>query len=196
MTKDRLHRAQIGAILHHMRGAGMAQHVRRSSASRISRGSPHHLPDTLARQLVALRARQKAKANSFIDATVAPLRFPCQPETGRALVRYSAERILSRSPQRNHALLVALAAHQHVSCLELQVFKFSIDDFRNPQRSRIENLQHGAIAGSQRGRLLRVARCNALAPSGAASVASISSRASAFGKTFHCRGDSMSSVGS
>jgi hypothetical protein len=53
MTKNRLHRAEIGAILHHVRGAGMAQHVRRSSASRISRGSPHHLPDTLARQLSA-----------------------------------------------------------------------------------------------------------------------------------------------
>src|SRR5258708_2834101 len=63
VAQDGLHRAQISAILHHMSGAGVAQHVRRGAAAR-SRGSGfHHLPDALARQLAgASRNEQQRRA--------------------------------------------------------------------------------------------------------------------------------------
>ncbi len=87
------------------------------------------------------------------------LRFASLPPvTGRDCARYSVSASCADLPERHHTFLVALAAHQHVSSLKLQVFEFGVDDFRNPQRSRIENFQHGAITGSQRGRVLRVAR--------------------------------------
>ena len=57
MAEDRLHRAQIGAILDHMSRTGMAQHVRAGVASRCETRLAHQLPDTLAGK--PARARPK-----------------------------------------------------------------------------------------------------------------------------------------
>ena len=78
------------------------------------------------------------------------LRFPAA-RPGRACAKYSVQSVLRRFPQRNYALFIAFAAHQHVPGFELQIFQFGVDDFRHPQRAGVENFQHGAIAHSQRG---------------------------------------------
>src|ERR1700733_5232906 len=51
MAQDSLHCPKVGAVLHHVRGAGMAQHVWRRRAPGNGRGGAHHLPNALARQL-------------------------------------------------------------------------------------------------------------------------------------------------
>ncbi len=51
MAEDRLHRAQVGAVFHHVGGATVAQHVRTGIASRTRGSRANHLPDALAGQL-------------------------------------------------------------------------------------------------------------------------------------------------
>ena len=57
VPEDGLHRAQVGAVLHHVRRATVAQHVRAGVPRRLRRGIIHHLPHALARDVFARRAR-------------------------------------------------------------------------------------------------------------------------------------------
>jgi len=56
MAENSLHGAKIGTILHHVRGAGMPQHVR----ARVTAGSQRGLTDELPNSL----ASQSTRANS------------------------------------------------------------------------------------------------------------------------------------
>ena len=49
MTQNRLHGAQIGAVLHHVGCATVPQHVRAGMASRLRRGRVNQLPHALTR---------------------------------------------------------------------------------------------------------------------------------------------------
>src|SRR5258708_15567584 len=53
VTKDGLNCAQVGAVLNHMRGAGMPQHVWRSRPPGAGRSSTNHLPNALASELAS-----------------------------------------------------------------------------------------------------------------------------------------------
>ena len=57
VPEDGLHRAQVGAVLHHVRRATMTQHVRTGVPRRLRRGIVHHLPHALPRDVLARRAR-------------------------------------------------------------------------------------------------------------------------------------------
>src|SRR5208337_991304 len=48
VAEDGLYRAQVSAILHHVRGATVPQHVRAGMTGRLRRSVIHHLPDALA----------------------------------------------------------------------------------------------------------------------------------------------------
>ena len=72
------------------------------------------------------------------------------------LFHVDGQGILRAFPQRHNPFLVALAADQQISQIELQVFQFDADDLRHAQRRRIENLQHGMIADRYRLRLFAV----------------------------------------
>jgi len=50
VTEDRLHRTQVRSILHHVRGAGVPQHMRRRVAPGPG-GRTHHLPQALPGKL-------------------------------------------------------------------------------------------------------------------------------------------------
>ena len=50
VAKNRLHGAQIGAILDHMRSTTVAKHVRAGTMSSTRTRGPDHLPDSLPRE--------------------------------------------------------------------------------------------------------------------------------------------------
>ena len=51
VAEDRLDGTQVGAVFDHVRGAGMAQHMRRRVPSGSGRCLYHHLPGALPCQL-------------------------------------------------------------------------------------------------------------------------------------------------
>ena len=53
VAEDGLHRAQVGSILHHVRRAGVPQHVRTGVASRNETGLRDQLPQALTGQATA-----------------------------------------------------------------------------------------------------------------------------------------------
>jgi len=59
VAKDRLHGTQVGAILDHMRGSRVPQHVRGSVTSSRGGGLANHLPDALPRQFFASAANKQ-----------------------------------------------------------------------------------------------------------------------------------------
>ncbi len=86
---------------------------------------------------VIFRAPRPTKSSG--ELFCAHKRFP-------ALGQIFANRLDRRHAQRHDALLVAFAAHQHVSQVELQVFQLDADHLRDTQRAAVERLQHGAVA--------------------------------------------------
>ena len=56
VPEDGLHRAQIGTVLHHVRRAGVPQHVRAGMATRAEARLAHQLPDVLPTQTTASSA--------------------------------------------------------------------------------------------------------------------------------------------
>src|SRR5438445_291981 len=61
VAENSLDGAQVGAVFDHMRGAGVAQHVRRCLAPGGGRRILHHLPDSLAGELHAAMAEKKKR---------------------------------------------------------------------------------------------------------------------------------------
>ena len=120
-------------------------------------------------------------------------RLPCR----RAPAAHRAGKLCTISwaarAQRHDALLIALAADQHIAEVELQVFELHVD--RLPRRAGLRHRRPPAwrdrahaSACDMRSSLhsRRPLQHAAQPPSGA----------SDFGSTFHCRGESMFSVGS
>src|ERR1039457_4310867 len=58
MTEYGLHRAQVRAVLDHMRGATMAQHVWAGFTSHAHRSGADHLPDALTREPVRAASQE------------------------------------------------------------------------------------------------------------------------------------------
>jgi hypothetical protein len=50
VAEDRLDCAQVGSVLHHVRSAGVAKHVRTGVASRRCARFSYHLPESLTGQ--------------------------------------------------------------------------------------------------------------------------------------------------
>src|SRR6266852_3154674 len=65
VTQDRLHRSQVGAVFHHVRGTAMTQHVRAGVASAARGGRADHLPDALAAQSSPASAEEKKRRSPF-----------------------------------------------------------------------------------------------------------------------------------
>ena len=86
MTEDGLHRAQIGAVLHHVGGATVPQHVRRS-------GTP--APCDAARTICHTRCRVNRRAPRAIN-TSAELRVPAS--TARGPARYDCNASTAARP--------------------------------------------------------------------------------------------------
>ena len=133
VPQDRLHGAQVGAVLHHVRRAGVAQHVR-TGVSALRRRRTDHLPHSLTRQ-PAPTAPEKEQRRVVL---------PCK--CAACMSDVLGQRPLRRFAQRHDALLVSFSAHQDVSKFELQIFKFYADNFRNPQCAGIKHLKHGTIS--------------------------------------------------
>ena len=66
MAEDGLHGAQVGAVLHHVGRAGVAQHMRTGVASRGQARFPDQLPDTLAGQAPASWTHEQERRISFL----------------------------------------------------------------------------------------------------------------------------------
>ena len=58
VTENGLYRAQVGPVLHHMGGAGVAKHVRTGVASRGETGIAYQLPNSLTGQTTAPKANK------------------------------------------------------------------------------------------------------------------------------------------
>src|ERR1700675_4345527 len=71
MSEDDLHCAQVSSILHHMRRAGVTQHMRTDVPSwRKTRSKPRfpdQLPDALTGQAAASRAQEQKRRTSFFN---------------------------------------------------------------------------------------------------------------------------------
>src|ERR1039458_10106489 len=67
VAEDGLHRAQVGPILHHMRRAGVTQHVRTGVASRGETRFADQLPDALTCQAAASCAQEQERRTSFLS---------------------------------------------------------------------------------------------------------------------------------
>src|SRR5208283_3820768 len=113
VPEDGLHRPEIGPILHHMRSAGVPQHVRTGVSSGSETRLPHQLPESLPSQ-AASRAQEKERRAFLLLRS-----SNCFPP----VFQVALERLLGRTSERHHALLVALAAHQYVSHFQFQVFE-------------------------------------------------------------------------
>src|SRR5579863_4706410 len=107
MSKDGLNRTQVGAILHHMRGATVAQHVRTGIASHARGCSPNHLPDALASQL-ARTATEEQKWRSALSRQLGP-----------RMLHVLGQHFLRRFSQRHDPFFIALAPHQYTSEIQL-----------------------------------------------------------------------------
>src|ERR1700692_1846808 len=113
-----------------MRRAGVAQHVRTDVPSwrktRSETRLPDQLPDPLTGQAAASRAQEQKRRTSFSSQY-----FP-------AAFQVSLQRLLGRHSERDHALFVALAAHQDVSHFKLEVFETSVGNFGHAHSRGIE----------------------------------------------------------
>ena len=61
VAEDCLHGAQISAVLYHVRGATVAQHMRTNVPAGALSRCADHLPDTLARQLATPSADKEQR---------------------------------------------------------------------------------------------------------------------------------------
>ena len=138
MAENRLHRAQISTVLHHVRRTTVAQHVRAGMARRLRRRIINHLPHALSRDRTRSTRYKQKRRRLF------------RRQHRARILQILLHHLLRRLPQRDNALLVALASHQHVTQLQLQVFELQIDDLGNPQRAGIKHFQHRPIAHSKR----------------------------------------------
>ena len=74
--------------------------------------------------------------------------------TGRECFMYCGKHFLRRFSQRHNSFFIALAAHQHITEVEFQVFELDGNNLRDAKRSSVEHFQHGAIAQGNRFALL------------------------------------------
>ncbi len=94
----------------------------------------HQLPDALPGQTPGARAQKQERGILFLGN-----HFP-------AVFQVLLQGLLGGHTEGHHALLVALAAHQDVSHVELQVFETRVADFGDAYASGVEKFDHGAIA--------------------------------------------------
>ena len=116
VAEDGLHRAQVGAVLHHVGGATVAQHVRAGMTRRLRRRVVHHLPHPLPRDRPC-PARDEQERRRLL-----------RRQHRTRMLQILLHNLLRSMTQRNDALLVAFAAHQHVAQLQLQIFQLQVDD--------------------------------------------------------------------
>ena len=158
VAQHHLHAAQVGAVLHHVRGATVAQPCGLVEWF----GHLDQPPNPLARERHAAQGEKQARA-------VLPARSAAWPPFARGTdareMRPSFAQILLQSlkrgaAQRDNALLVALAAHLHAAQHRAQDRWWRATDFGDAQPAGIQQLQNGAVA--QRGGLgLRMRRGHA-----------------------------------
>ena len=157
VAQQQLHAAQVGAVLHHVRGATVAQPVRAGGGV----GHLHHMPDPLPRQRhSAQREKQTAwrpAARRWILLRFEPAEL-MRARCGRPCCRYSSSASTRGASQRHNPLLVALAAHLHAAQVERQVAGRERRDLGDAQAARVEQFQNRPVAqhGGSRLRMLGV----------------------------------------
>src|SRR5215469_15959205 len=134
MTKNRLNRAQVGAIFHHMGGATMTKHMRARPSARNPRSHLHHLPDSLSGKCLATISHEE-QWRVFASGNDRP-RLP----------QIFLEAFQCGSTDRRDTFLVALSVDKKVTHVEFEVFKFCIHNFCSPQPTGVEQLQHRLVA--------------------------------------------------
>ena len=137
-------------MLHHVRGATVAQPVRAGGVVRHL----HQVPDPLPRQRHAAQRKKQprrvlpgrvfSRGAGFASGTDAR-------QVRAALAQIGFKRPQRSAPQRNNPLLVAFAAHMHPSGIQRQVAGRERGYFRYAQAPGIKQLQNRAVA--QRGSL-------------------------------------------
>ena len=115
VAQQQLHAAQVGAVLHHVCGATVAQRVRTGLAIR----QLYQVPHPLARQRHAAQRKKHACAINACGVSLA-----CRTDSRQvrpAFIQIRFQSFQCGAAQRHNAFLVAFAAHLHPARVERQV---------------------------------------------------------------------------
>ena len=176
VAEQALDTAQVGAVLHHVGGATVAQHVRAGLADVATGagGAAHHLPHPLAGERASAHAEEQRPLHASAG------------ECGTAALDILVERLNRAAAERDDALLVALAADLGAGLVEMQVLFAESDDLADAQAAGVEELEDGVVAEGERGGGGSYVR---IAGGGGAALEHL-------GRTFQLAGLSMVTVGS
>ena len=135
-----MHAAQVGAVLHHVGGAAMAQPVRTGCPVRRF----DQVPDPLAGQRHTAHGEKKP-----CTALARSVRVPCRADARQvrtAFAQISLQRLHRGSTQRHNAFLVALAAHLHAARIQSEIARGERRHLGDTQSARVEQFQNRAVA--------------------------------------------------
>ena len=177
MPQQRLHAAQVRAMLHHMRRHAMPHLVR----TRLRVQPLHHRPHHLRRQRIPADRQKQRPLHA--TRTTQQLRPPTQ--------QIHLQRLHGRPPNRHNPLLVTLASHQHSALSSRKSSTRSADDLAHAQPAGIQQLQHRVVPQSQFTRGITPRRRARPLEHLATSLS-----ARLFGNTFQLDGHSIFTVGS
>ena len=191
VAEDRLHGAQIGAVLHHVRRAGVAQHVRTGVPARSEPRLAHQLPDALPAQ-----PPRAAPRNSSARISSVRQHFPGVSSNIAAM---------PAGPGLPAAPCVLCPLCRAPGCIRDRASNLPNARPRPPKRAAPRHREVRAwrdpagpspaparfLCAMDNGRTASQCR-----PARPVSIDSTSPRLSDFGSTFHCFGESILSVGS
>ena len=145
----------------------MPQHVRRRMASRAADASP-----TICQTRCRVSLRPPRAINKNGEFSISSLKRASEPpslrdgsgfrllasraNTGRACARYSRSASCADLPSGTMRSLSPLPRTSMYPASSFRSSSFGVHHFRNAQRSRIKNFQHGAIANRESHRILRL----------------------------------------
>ncbi len=140
MAEHLLHAAQVGAGGEQVRGERVTEGVGAGAAEEVGapQGPAEDVVQSLPGQRRAPRVQQQLVAAAAAQERAAPV--PGVPPHG----------VRGRRPERDDALLVALAEAAHEAALEVDVGLAQPDELRGAQAAAVEQLEGGQVALPQR----------------------------------------------
>ena len=136
MTEHDLHAAQVGAVFQQMGGKGVPERVGRDvfADARLHSSFFYHVPECLACHSVPEPAQEQIFA-FVLSSGLDPCREPDILTAPLWPIRRSGP-----------AVPFPFAHRQKISGIQIHIPDFQRYQFRNPQSSGIEKLQHGPVA--------------------------------------------------
>ena len=140
MSKQLLNHPQVCIPFQHMAGEAVAQRVRMDASFESGAGgaSTHYLFDAAPRQPISVTIDEERIGSGATCGQV-----------GTAILQIVSQSDRSRLAEQRPTFFIALAAHQNLVPLRINIVHVHAFDLGQPNATRVQHFQNGLIAQTQ-----------------------------------------------